>query len=121
MFDIDMAEKYWDLGNAVTGFTVLQAIAFLYALSDQDKFEQIKKAKDLLWLPLCIASSIYVAAVGFCYYAATQLNPAEAFVNVYWATMWGQVFVVATNTFGVVVLAWLIFHHHEKNQLKIRH
>lgn len=32
----DLAGKFWDLSNAIVAFSVLQMIAFLYALARQD-------------------------------------------------------------------------------------
>lgn len=104
-------DKYWTLANVVTGFVVLQAIGFLYTLSDHNKFIYIAKAKDVLIWPGILASVAYIGAVIFCYVAAGQWRAPDRRNWVYFWTMIGQVLIVSSNSFGVVLFAKWVFEN----------
>jgi hypothetical protein len=96
------AERYWQLGNVVTGFVVLQSITFLFALADEGKFCRIREAKDVLLLPGYLACLVYVLAVVFCYVAANEFRAKADRSWVYTATMVGQLVIVAANSIGII-------------------
>src|SRR5687768_7547914 len=95
-------EKYWTLGNVITGFVVLQAIGFLYTLSDHNKFCYIARAENVLIWPGIFAGAAYVAAVIFCYVAAQQWRAASTKNWVYAWTAVAQVAIVSSNSLGVI-------------------
>jgi hypothetical protein len=108
----DPADSYWDLANVITGFVVVQAIAFLWALGDKAKFEKVKKASRLLWLVGSIAFVAYAAAVVFCYYAAAAIRAETPPQPPHWIYLWtmrGQCIVIFLNTLGVIALAQYVF------------
>jgi hypothetical protein len=37
----DLAQKYWDVANAIVAFSVLQMLAFLYSLGKNDFRQQV--------------------------------------------------------------------------------
>ena len=53
-----MEERLWDLANGIAAFSVLQTIAFLYALG-KPEFSKMLKSQP----PLLIASSILLSTV----------------------------------------------------------
>jgi hypothetical protein len=39
----ELAQKYWELGNAIVAFSVLQMLAFLYALAGKEFRRQVEE------------------------------------------------------------------------------
>jgi hypothetical protein len=102
-----MEERYWQLGNAITGFTVLQAIAFLYALSDPAKVAPISDAvqRGVIALASIAACAFYVAGVWLCWYAASLFEPDPPFMRAYALLALAQTFLITFNTIGVAIVA----------------
>jgi len=99
-----MGERYWNLGNAITGFVVLQSIGFLYTLSDHDKFCYIVKAEGFLTWAGWAACAMYVAGVVFCA-IAHRIVAKGTWEFVDGVAAFGQVLVIVANTGGIIWFA----------------
>lgn len=114
----DMAERYWELGNAITGFTVLQAIALLYALSDSSKVRPIGEAlsRGVVFAASIGAFLFYAGGIAICFYAASLFQPAPPFMEAYVLLALAQTVLIAFNTMGVAFVAKLIVAAILKNE-----
>jgi len=74
---IDLISKLWNIGNVITGFTVIQSIAVIYFVIEKTVF--LKKWDT--FVPLSIMSivggaALYMFAVYLCYKAEHNLRNA---------------------------------------------
>jgi hypothetical protein len=76
-FAIDLAQKYWDVANAIVAFSVLQMLAFLYALGNHEFRGQVAKAYGFVISATAISSVLYVVGVVGCYFAERKLCCGE--------------------------------------------
>ena len=76
-FTIDLANKYWDMANAIVAFSVLQMIAFLYALAQKEIRQGIGKMFTLIQILILLSAVLYSAGVVCCYIAEGELLRAE--------------------------------------------
>ena len=70
----ELALKYWEAGNAIVAFSVLQMLAFLYALAKQDFREQIAKAFWPVVAAIVVSAILYAMGVEACYRAEMALR-----------------------------------------------
>jgi hypothetical protein len=56
----DLAEKFWDLGNYVTGFAALQMVGLVFALKDADAELRIARVWHFL-VPACFVVGLAMA------------------------------------------------------------
>lgn len=73
-----MEDKLWTLANAVTGFAVLQSVAFLYAATGDNHFRDIRLSSYLAKFGIALTSvlcgAIYCWAVWRTYVMAYSLE-----------------------------------------------
>ena len=64
---LDLSEKLWQTSYAVTGFAILQAIAYLYSLEKPGICKPVHEG--LIWsLPLIVAfHAMYIGAIQWCF------------------------------------------------------
>ena len=105
----ELADKYWEVGNAIVAFSVLQMLAFLYSLAKQDFREQI--AKVFWWVVGAILASAiaYMAGVEVCYRAEmtlrTELTSTDSAAIVLGLTRWARLAIIGIySLFGIGVL-----------------
>lgn len=74
----DLAKKFWDLGNYVTGFASAHMLVFLFAINTQHRFLELAKSKWELISTLIFLFNIvvYVGSVVYCYRAEQALRSA---------------------------------------------
>lgn len=106
----DYAKKYFDLGNAVTGFAVVQMITFLVAFGTSKEFaNQVASAPgwNLVIAGSIGATALYLLAVAACGYAERRLlGGAEPDVAraLGWTVAGRLIAIAAISAFGLAVL-----------------
>lgn len=68
---MNVEQELWELANAITGFAIIQALAFLYALEKPDMRSSVAtRAAGRIIAPAIVGASILYAAcvllIGFC-------------------------------------------------------
>jgi hypothetical protein len=81
-FTIDLAHKYWDMANAIVAFSVLQMIAFLYALAQKEIRQGIGRMFTLVQVLILLSAVLYSAGVVGCYIAECELLRAGGVTDV---------------------------------------
>jgi hypothetical protein len=61
--------RYWDLGNGITAFVVIQMLGFLYGLERQELLVQVRKERWLVITATGLSGIIYSSLVMVCHYA----------------------------------------------------
>lgn len=104
--------RYWDLGNAITVFAVVQMLGFLYALGEKKEFLNMVRNRRPLVAIFTIASGlIYCLLVFQCYSgensALSKLLPhSQIFVSTSKSAMVYRILVIVLMTLlGSIVLA----------------
>jgi hypothetical protein len=59
----DYARRFWDFGNYLVGFGVVQMLAFLYALADADLVNKVKDSPGWM-VGAVIGSTLFFRALG---------------------------------------------------------
>jgi|SRR5271165_4384238 len=72
----DLAGKFWDLSNAIVAFSVVQILAFLYALQHQEFREGVANMYPLVLRAIVISCFFYGAGVIACYLAERRSLPS---------------------------------------------
>jgi hypothetical protein len=72
----DLAQKYWDVANAIVAFSVLQMLAFLYSLGTDTFRQQVASVLGLVVTAIAISSLLYIAGIVGCYWAERKLGGA---------------------------------------------
>src|SRR5258708_38092176 len=81
-FTIDLAQKYWEVADAIVAFSVLQMIAFLYALAQKEIRLGIGKMFALVQMLILLSAVLCSAGVGCCYIAQDELLRGEGGADV---------------------------------------
>ena len=96
------------MANAIVAFSVLQMIAFLYALAQKEVRQGIGKLFALVQILILLSAVLYSAGVVFCYVAQRELLRGEAGADVgaiLWHTLLARVGVIALYSyFGSAIL-----------------
>jgi hypothetical protein len=107
-FTIDLAQKYWDMANAIVAFSVLQMIAFLYALAQKEIRQGIGKMFTLVQILILLSAVLYSSGVVGCYIAQGELLRGEsgqdvsAFLRY---TLLARVIIIALYSFfGIAIV-----------------
>jgi hypothetical protein len=75
---IQLADKFWDLQNYITGFVLVQMIAFLYALGTNYKFHKyVFIKKDIVRNSIIVAGFLYSISLGACFYFERGLRSSD--------------------------------------------
>lgn len=102
MADIaDMAIKYWELSNQVTGFAVVQMIGLVFAASTNDALKKgIKENWKLtVWL-IFGGTLVYIAILAHCYdMEVSASSDHKCFALTSYARMG---LIISTNLFGIL-------------------
>lgn len=111
----DLAQKYWDVANAIVAFSVLQMLAFLYALANPDFRTQVAKVYILVIAAIAASSVLYVVGVVSCYFAERQLRGTDIAPDaplILLCTLWVRVAIVGLySLFGIAILFVAKCHH----------
>jgi hypothetical protein len=96
------------MANGIVAFSVLQMLAFLYALAQKEFRDRVRKAYRFV-IPVMAASSIlYVAGVAGCYWAEQILRSEKSAPHVGTVLLWtliARIFVIALySSLGIGVL-----------------
>jgi hypothetical protein len=106
--DSNLAQKYWDTANAIVAFSVLQMLAFLYALANKDFRAQVERAFCLVIAAIVVSSLLYTVGVVGCYFAERNLRSMEIGPNVgrlILITLFARILIIAVYTvFGIATL-----------------
>lgn len=70
----DLAQKYWDLANAIVAFSVLQMLAFLYSLAKPEFRVEVAKVFCPVIAAIAVSSALYIVGVVSCYFAERKLR-----------------------------------------------
>lgn len=66
----DMAKRYWEIGNIITAFGVIQMYAFLYAIGEKPiLLNYIRKGWGIIFMSLIFGSVTYWLLIYGCYYS----------------------------------------------------
>lgn len=57
--EAELARKYWELANAIVAFSVLQMLAFLYALAGKEFRQQVEQHYRWVQAALLVGSLVY--------------------------------------------------------------
>jgi hypothetical protein len=102
--------RYWDLGNIVTAFAVVQMLAFLYSLGEkQTILEAVRQRKILVVSLIAISGVVYSTLVLLCYYAEIKAMSVSGFSSHLsslsaWGAFGRLLIVLLMTAFGLVVL-----------------
>ncbi len=105
----DLAQKYWEVGNAIVAFSVLQMLAFLYSLGTRAFREQIAKVFWLVVGAIAVSAIAYMVGVEFCFRAEMTLRQEMALTDsaatVLRLTRWARLGIIGIySLFGIGVL-----------------
>jgi hypothetical protein len=104
----DLAQKYWDVANAIVAFSVLQMLAFLYSLGKDDFRKQVASVLGLVKTAIVISSLLYIAGIFACYWAESTLRGAidPSVSSILLCTMWIRIAIILIYTAaGIAVLS----------------
>jgi hypothetical protein len=93
----DLAQKYWDLGNAIVAFSVLQMLAFLYALAGKEFRRHVGQHYRFVQIGIFAGSVTYIIGVIRCYYIELDLRGRAIDPNVHgvlWETFWARIVII---------------------------
>jgi hypothetical protein len=93
----ELAQKYWELGNAIVAFSVLQMLAFLYALAGKEFRRQIEDHYRFVQIGVLVGSVAYIVGVIGCYHMELDLRGSAIDPNVHavlWETFWARIVVI---------------------------
>lgn len=96
----DLAQKYWELGNAIVAFSVLQN-AFLYALVGKEFRRQVEEHYRFVQIGIFAGSLTYIIGVIGCYYVELDLRGRAIDQNVHgvlWETFWARIVIIVLYT-----------------------
>jgi hypothetical protein len=112
---MDMAEKLWDLANVITGFSVLQSLAMIFALGKGDLKDSLRSGKEH-WVAFGISfvsGVLYVLAICWCG------STGRAGAGVVDQSIWSL--VTRGRCFTVVIFSlimWGTLYRHSRSQLE---
>jgi len=79
----EIAKRYWDIGNIITAFGVIQMYAFLYAIGEKPIFlGYIRKGWGIIFASLIFGAVIYWLLIYGCYYA--EMLAIDGFEKLEW-------------------------------------
>jgi hypothetical protein len=78
----DLAQKYWELGNAIVAFSVVQMLAFLYALASKEFRRQVEDHYRFVQMGILGGSMAYIVGVTGCYYLELGLRESPISQNI---------------------------------------
>src|SRR5580704_8591278 len=93
----DLAQKYWELGNAIVAFSVLQMLAFLYALAGKEFRRQVEERYRFVQIGILGGSVAYIAGVFGCYKMELDLRGSAIDPNVHgvlWETFLARIMII---------------------------
>jgi hypothetical protein len=93
----DLAQKYWELGNAIVAFSVLQMLAFLYALAGKEFRRQVEEHYRFVQIGIFVGSLVYIAGVIGCYHVELGLRGSGIDRHLYgvlWETFWARIAII---------------------------
>lgn len=93
----ELAQKYWELANAIVAFSVLQMLAFLYALAGKEFRRQVEEHYRLVQIAILVGSMAYIAGVIGCYHIELGLRGSAIDQNVQrvlWETFWARIVII---------------------------
>ncbi len=104
----DMENHLWDLANIITGFAVVQSLAFLYALAQNEFMKAVdnRDAQKIIIPATVVASIFYCGAVFLLGRAGTSL--AESHQSVWDSVMWGRIVAILAFNGLVLYVIWKI-------------
>jgi len=82
LINTDLAQKYWKLENAIVAFSVLQMLAFLYALAGKEFRRQVEEHYRFVQIGIFAGSVTYLIGVICCYYIELDLRGSTIDPNV---------------------------------------
>lgn len=97
----DMATKYWELSNQVTGFAVVQMIGLVFAASANDAIKAgITDNWKLTVGLICVGTLVYILILAHCYAMEVCAAPDhQKFKRTNYARM---ILIIVTNLFGMI-------------------
>ena len=107
----DYAKKYFDLANVITGFAIVQMIAFLIALgTSQDLAGRIARSEAgwaYIFSGMLVATVFYIVAVVACTVVEARLLPSaerDIVRLTKWTTAGRVIAIAAISGFGLFIL-----------------
>ena len=110
---VDLAQKYWDVANAIVAFSVLQMLAFLYGLGTADFRKQIISIFCLVTGAIAVSSLLYIAGVISCYWAERKLRGTidSNLSSILRYTMWIRIAIIAFYAYaGIAAINFVRAH-----------
>jgi hypothetical protein len=93
----ELAQKYWELGNGIVAFSILQMLAFLYALAGKEFRRQVEEHHRFVQIGIFVGSFAYIAGVIGCYHIELGLRGSEIdqrLHGVLWETLWARIVII---------------------------
>lgn len=114
------AGRYWDLGNGITAFVVVQMLGFLYGLGEKEEF--LAKVREGRWLAItltAVSGILYSLLVMVCYYAEGKILQSHPYLCGFasistWALACRLAIIWAMTGLGLIVLV-LDMKHQVRN------
>ncbi|CUS35395.1 membrane hypothetical protein [Candidatus Nitrospira nitrosa] len=105
----EMATKYWELGNQITAFSIVQMIALVFAAAKESALERaIKRKWRLTFSLISVGTLFYIVVLAHCFHMETCSNPEHA--KFLW-TLYGRISLVLLTSAGG--LLWVRALHRE--------
>lgn len=97
----EMATKYWQLSNQVTGFAVIQMIGLVFAASTNETIKAgIKERWKLTFGLICGGTLVYLAVLANCY--GMEISASSDHKAFEWTNYSRMGLIVLTNLFGML-------------------
>ncbi len=104
-----MATKYWELGNQITAFSIVQMIALVLAAAKESAIEHaIKRNWRLTFSLFSIGTFVYIGVLIHCFMMEIQSAPEHC--KFIW-TLYGRISLVLLTSIGGVL--WVQALHRE--------
>ena len=105
---VDLAKRYWDVANAIVGFSVVQMLAFLYPLAHKEFRQHVVRAFWFVIAGIVASWGLYTWGVEGCHSAETTLlggGITPEVSSLLQRTMHARVAIIAIySLLGIVVL-----------------
>lgn len=99
----DLAKGIWSLCTAITGFSILQSLAFAYGFKDPSFQKQVRDARALVSVAAVFGTALYGAAILILTHMLTGISDPDIASDINMVS-WMEIGAVALSGAGVAML-----------------
>ena len=106
-----MENHLWNLANVITGFAVVQSLAFLYALGTTEFMEAVRSPLALWTIAVAtvVASAVYCCAIYWVSLKGALLADDERTKEIWTSVTWGRLGAICLFNSVVLVVMFLLY------------